>query len=349
MIPDIGIANGVMRVILNYATAMPEGVKFDIVYFAEKQPTRQAEIESLGGRVYQVKRPSLSALFSGEMDALFQTHSGEWSALHIHAPHFAPFIVPQAKRAGIQRICCHCHTTAFSLLGNGRRNRLLALYAKYGIAKKFACSENAGHVWYGKKPFEVLRNAVDCQQYAYNEAVRLQMRAALGTENALVVAHIGRTNIPQKNHTFLLQVFAAIRQRHPEAVLLLIGADPTPALQAQAAEMEPYVRFLGVREDVAALLSAADIFLFPSISEGLPLSVVEAQAAGLPVLMADTITDEVTVSVCERLSLKEDVSVWAEKALALSRLPRTDVSAVVAQAGWDIADNAQKLYQFYRG
>ena len=166
VIPDIGVAHGVMSVILNYAKAMPPDITFDVAYFAEKPQTRQAEVEALGGKVYRLDAPCPQDLCNGKMGRFFAEHAGAWEALHIHCPHFAVFIAPAAKRAGIHKVAVHCHTTAYSLSGNGRRNRLLSLYAKYMVPTRFACSNAAGKMWYGNRPFRVLNNAIDCAAYA---------------------------------------------------------------------------------------------------------------------------------------------------------------------------------------
>ena len=107
VIPDIGVANGVMSVILNYAKAMPPDITFDVAYFAEKPQTRQAEIEALGGKVYRLDAPCPQDLCNGKMGRFFAEHAGAWEALHIHCPHFAVFIAPAAKRAGIHKIAVH--------------------------------------------------------------------------------------------------------------------------------------------------------------------------------------------------------------------------------------------------
>lgn len=105
MIPDIGISNGVMSNLLNYFGAMPEDVKFDVLYFSQKEQTRQKDIEALGGRVYKIDPPSPKDLLTNKMDFFFSEHKNEWSALHINCPHFALFIAPSAKKAGIKNIC----------------------------------------------------------------------------------------------------------------------------------------------------------------------------------------------------------------------------------------------------
>ncbi len=350
VIPDIGVANGVMSVILNYAKAMPPDITFDVAYFAEKSQTRQTEIEALGGKVYRLNAPLPRDLFSGKMGCFFAEHDGEWEALHIHCPHYAVFIVPAAKRAGIAKIAVHCHTTAYSLSGNSQRNRLLSLYAKYLAPTRFACSNAAGKMWYGKRPFRVLNNAIDCAAYAYSAQVRQTVRAREQAADAFVVGHIGQATVKQKNHLFLFSVFAQIAAQQPGAQLWLIGAQPTPELNALAEELQitKKIRYFGQRRDVPDLLQGCDVFVFPSFSEGLPVSVVEAQAAGLPVVLSEAVTREVACTpLVQTLSLQQSAEEWAEAALQ-PQPPRQSPTAELIAGGWDIKEAAMELAQFYR-
>lgn len=346
-IPDIGVSNGVMSVILNYAKAMPEDIVFDVVYFHETPETRQADIEALGGKVYKIDRPSPKDILVSKTKAFFNEHKNEWQALHIHAPHFSVFIAPEAKKAGINKICVHCHTTEYSLKGSSARNKLLSLYAKYFIKDKFACSNNAGKLWYGNKSFTVVNNAIDCKKYAFNEEKRAEVRSELGLNDKFVVCHIGRTDIPQKNHPFLFKIFAEVKKKKPDSVLMLIGAEPTDELNALADELgiSDSVMYLGYRNDVCDLLQVADVFVFPSISEGLPVSVIEAQAASLPCIISDTITDEVIVTdLVKRISINEPPTQWAESINFITDLQRKQVSLPL----WDIDICKQKLIDYYR-
>lgn len=352
MIPDIGVANGVMSVILNYFKAMPEDIKFDVCYFAEKEKTRQPDIEALGGRVYKINAPSPQGLIRRDMSRFFSQHKGEWQALHIHAPHFAVFMAPQAKAAGIQRICCHCHSSRYSLKGNQSRNRLLSLYSKYYIKTKFACSESAGRFWYGNKSFTVLRNAIDCAKYSYNEEIRKSVRSNLNLDGSFVIGHIGKTDIPQKNHSFLIKIFAEIKKMKKDSVLLLMGAEKTQELDilCRELEVEKSTMFLGSRTDIPNLLQACDVFLFPSTNEGLPVSLIEAQASGLPVVMSDSVTSEVIVSDdVKLLSLRVPPSLWAESIISSAQTERKDNYERMKLSGWDVFSCAEKLKRFYTG
>lgn len=351
MIPDIGISNGIMSVILNYAKAMPDDIKFDIVYFADKPQTRQADIEALGGRVFKINPPSPKTALKGEINNFFKAHNGEWEVLHINAPHFTVFIAPAAKRSGIKKICCHCHSTLFSLKPeNLKRNEILNKPTKYLVDKKYACSSAAGEYWYGKD-FTVINNAIDCKKYSFDKEKRAAVRNTLGLSSEMIICHIGRTDIPQKNHPFLFNVFAEIIKEHPKAKLMLIGAeqDDVCAELCRKLSISDNVMFLGLRTDVSDLLQAADVFVFPSTNEGLPVSVIEAQAAGLPVLMSSSVTDEVIVTPeSEMLSLDLSPSEWAKKAIALSQTQRCDNFEIMKAAGWDIFDCAKQLVEYYR-
>ena len=350
MVPDIGISNGVMSVVLNYAKAMPEGVIFDVMYFQETPENRKAEIEALGGRVFKVDKPSPKDVVSKKYASFFIEHKGEWAALHIHAPHFAVFIAPSAKKNGIKKICVHSHTTSYSLKSSSIRNKLLSLYAKYLVKDKFACSSESGKLWYGNAKFTVLKNAIDCSAYSFSPEERRKVRAEMGIADNLVICNIGRTDIPQKNHTFIFKVFSEIKKTALNAKLLLIGAEETESLKSLSLQLSiAYdISYLGFRSDVASLLQGCDLFLFPSISEGLPVSVVEAQAAGLPVLMSESITKEVVLlDSTVSLSLDKSAEDWSKTAISLTDVKRTNTFDILQNKGWDINAQAKFLNDYY--
>lgn len=353
MIPDIGIANGIMSAVLNFAKAMPDDIKFDIIYFQETEKTRAKEIETLGGKVYKLKKPSPNDLIGNfEIKRFFAQHKNEWKVLHIHAPHFAVFIAPEAKKSGIKKICCHCHSTEFSLNGNSKRNKILSLYSKYFIKDKFACSKIAGDFWYGNKPFTIINNAIDCSKFRYNEQIRIDKRKELNLDDSLVICHIGKTSIPQKNHKFLVYVFAEIQNLNSKAKLFLIGAEKTEeySLLCKELNISDSVFFMQTRSDVSELLNCADVFVFPSTKEGLPVSIIEAQAAGLPVLMSDSVSSEAIVTNLVRTkSLNASYIEWAKDCISLSEFERKDTFDSMIDAGWDIHNSFDSLIRYYRG
>ena len=199
--------------------------------------------------------------------------------------------------------------------------------------------------------YQIINNAIDVAAYSYDPEKCIEMRQKLGLENELIVGHVGRFN-PQKNHPFLLDIFAVLLKKEPNAVLILVGGgEDMPKIQAkaQALGVAEHVRFLGIRSDVADLMQAMDVFVFPSLYEGLPVTMVEAQAAGLPCIISDKVPPEciLTDGLVDALPLSAEPEAWAEKMLEKREVPRTDRRSEIAAHGFDITTEAVKLQEFY--
>lgn len=353
----IGRSNGVMSVILNYARHMPGDIKFDVLYFIETDDDRNGELEALGGQVTKISPPGLHSFRRDDVDDYLDSHHGEYAALHLHLPYLASVLAPKARRAGIERVITHCHSSRFSLESSGWRNRLLNVPTQWLADDLIACGRDAGAVWYGKRAMDsgrvtVLPNAIEYGRFRYDPAIRAKVRESMGIDGHLVVGHVGTLSTP-KNHKFLLPVFAGIKRRRPDAVLLLVGEGALrERLTAQAGDLgiRNEVLFLGNRGDVPELLQAMDVFVFPSLHEGLPVSVVEAQAAGLPVLMSDTVTDEVCVTDhIRRVPLELGAEKWAELAVGLyAPQQRRSCMEQIISGGFDLETSAARLAEFYR-
>jgi len=195
-----------------------------------------------------------------------------------------------------------------------------------------------------------MNNAIDAKKFIYNEEVRKQKRAELGVEDKFVIGHVGRFNL-QKNHEFLVKRFADFAKTNEDAVLVLIG---NGELQEKIKEMakeygiETKVNFLGLREDIPQLLQAMDLFLFPSLFEGLPVTLVEAQAAGLPCVISDTITDEIMITdQISKVSLSGNTSLWNQEIAKYRYSKRKNTIEDIIEHGFDIEKNARWLEEFY--
>ena len=215
----------------------------------------------------------------------------------------------------------------------------------------FACGKDAGDWMFSGAPYQIVNNAIDATAYTYDPEKRTELRQKLDLRDELTIGHVGRFN-PQKNHPFLLDIFASLLEKEPNAVLLLVGGgEDMPKMQAkaQALDIAKHVRFLGVRSDVADLMQAMDVFVFPSLYEGLPVTMVEAQSAGLPCLISDKIPPEciITKGLVDILPLSAGTETWSEKLLEKRDTPRTDCRAEIAAHGFDITAEAVKLQEFY--
>lgn len=263
------------------------------------------------------------------------------------------FAFREAERQGVPVRICHAHNAphgfdAKMIIRTYFKKRMMPY-----LTHLFMCGEESGKWLYGdknKSRFIMLNNAIDAAVYSFDASKREEMRRQLGLTGELVVGHVGRFN-PQKNHPFLLDIFAALLKKEPDAVLLLVGGGADmPKIQAKVQELgiAERVRFLGVRSDVADLMQAMDVFVFPSLYEGLGIALVEAQAAGLPCVVSDTIPHEAYLTDLvdpEKLSAPEEK--WAEKILSMRAVPRTDRHEEIAAHGFDISTEAVKLQEFY--
>ena len=203
---------------------------------------------------------------------------------------------------------------------------------------------------FGGLKFNILNNAIDTKQYQYSEKVRTAYREELGLGDSLVIGHVGRFN-PPKNHRFLIEIFDKLKQKNTNVKLLLVGdGDGRGKIEDLVKEknLQEDIKFLGMRDDVYNILQAMDVFVFPSLYEGLPVTLIEAQSAGLPCIISNQVPLECKMSdLIHVKSLQESESAWVDEILKLSDYKRTDTTPLVIQSGYDIRKNAEKLQKYY--
>lgn len=215
----------------------------------------------------------------------------------------------------------------------------------------FACGKDAGDWMFEGHPYKILHNAIDPSVYSYSSKKSTYMREQLRVERNLVLGHIGRFEV-QKNHTFLLDIFKECVKLVPNIRLLLIGDGSermTIQEKAKLLGLEEKVIFTGVRSDVADLLQAMDVFVFPSLYEGVPVTVIEAQASGIPCVISDRVPKEciITTGVVTSMKLSDPPCEWAKHIVERSKEKRENHLNEVQAAGYDIRIAAKKLENFY--
>ncbi|MBE5943567.1 MAG: glycosyltransferase family 1 protein [Lachnospiraceae bacterium] len=244
-----------------------------------------------------------------------------------------------------RQVICHSHN------GDTDKEKLHKLCKPLltSITDKYvACSKLAAEYMFKKKVQDrvlIIPNAINVDNYRFDTASREHTRDILNVKDKFVVCHIGRIT-RQKNPYRMLDIFEEIYKLDKESVLLYVGngdmseevnLEVKKRIEASNAEKkEPYIRMLGVRDDIPCILQAADVFLLPSLYEGLPIVAVEAQAAGLPIVMSTNITKEVALTdKVKYIDLEESDTYWANALLAIKNEPRTSGHKQVAEAGYD--------------
>ena len=255
-----------------------------------------------------------------------------------------------AKMAGIKHVIIHSHNA--STIYSTKVHNVFKIFLDQMKITRFACGNDAGKWMFKTKKFEIINNGIDLDNFLYTPQIRNKIRKKMGWEGKFVVGHIGRFNL-QKNHQFLIDAFYEFQKNKTDAILVLIGDGELRKeieRKVSSLNMEDKVQFLGVRDDVDKLYQALDLFVFPSLFEGLPVVLVETQAADLPCIISDTITNEVVINDnVTVLDLDSGSTVWASKIEKIysSNIERKDTSMMLTQAGYNIVDVAKRLENFY--
>jgi glycosyltransferase involved in cell wall biosynthesis len=347
---------GLETMLMNYYRQIDRTkIQFDFMVHREEEGHYDKEILELGGRIYRMPqiRPGNYRLYFKLLDEFFAKHH-EYKVVHSHINENSSFVLRAAKAAGVPCRIAHSHLSDLGL----DLKLPFRLYARYSMKdnpnKYFACSKNAGQWLFGKgitasKEVTVLNNAVHVERFKYDEQIRTQIRDELKAGNKLVLGHVGRFN-KQKNHDFLIDIFKAVHDKCPESMLVLVGEGQLrSAIEKKVVKLglSANVKFLGVRNDIANLMHGMDLFLFPSLFEGLPVVLIEAQAAGLNCFVSDAITRETDVTKRVKfISLKDAPEIWAKQILT-STYEHEDTSELMRTHGFDTTSMTKWLSEYY--
>lgn len=357
----IGIMNrgGAETMIMNlYRHIDRSKVQFDFVENSSEPAVFDEEILSLGGRIFRCPHYNGKNHFTYVKwwNDFFKAHPKEYPIVHGHLGSTASIYLSVAKKYGAYAIA-HSHSSGTDHGLHANLYQIMSYNTRNVADYFFACSEAAGKERFGSKVvsgdhYAVLNNAIDVNRFSYNPSVRNAVRDELGIgQIQLVVGHIGRYT-KEKNHEFILKIFSELKKMDSNARLLMVGDGTlrTHIMQmAEQASLSSDVIFTGVRSDVERLVQAMDVFVLPSLYEGLPVTMVEAQTAGLPCIISDKVPSEciLTEGLVDIMTLSASPEAWAEKILAKRAIPRTDRRAEIAAHGFDITTEAVKLQEFY--
>lgn len=321
----------------------------DELFFAD-------EIIELGGKIYTMPTFSLknSFEFIKAWHTFFKEHP-EYKIIHGHVRSTASIYLKIANRYGLVTIA-HSHNTSSGKGITSILKNILQYPIRYTADDLFACSRFAGEWLYGKnvvrnENFFVIKNAIETDKFVHNLQVRNNKRKDMGLEGKFIIGHIGRFH-EQKNHTFIIDIFKEIYKINGDSVLMLVGDGKLRQLIEEKANkmgLKDSVIFMGVRSDIPELLQVMDVFLFPSLFEGLPVTVIEAQAAGLKCFLSDTITKEVVITdLITSIGLDKSATYWANLIVGfIDGYSRKNMYSEILKNEYDIKENAQRLQCFY--
>ena len=343
-----------------------ERFHMDFLVHTEKPGAYDEEIRSLGAEIIPCPNPSSRPWTYARNFKRILREQGPYNVVHSHVHNFSGYVLRLARQEGIPIRISHSHTVTSrsdEKAGAARRIYLSAMkrwidkHSTLGLAaSRKAASALFGPGWQTDPRWRVLYYGVDPEPFQAT-VDPVAVRAELGIpKDAFVVGHVGSFREP-KNHTFLVRVAAEVAKREPNMRLLLIGDGPLyPTIEQQVTDLgiADKVVFAGLRADIPRLmLGAMDVFVFPSVYEGLGLVGVEAQVAGLPVILSDTIPEDIEVihSLIRRLSLSQPVSRWAEAIMeahgATNKANRPDTLGLLEQSRFNIWRTVKELEGCY--
>ncbi|GHV39962.1 glycosyl transferase family 1 [Clostridia bacterium] len=348
-----GIPSRVMDV---YRSINREIIQFDFLIGKEGKDFYDDEITRLGGHIYRIQASIRSGLKGKkELKCFFDSHKKDYDVIYIHFSSLSNIRVlleSVHSNAKVKIVHSHGNATTGNIIHDifHKINRLRNI-DKY-CTHKFAVSYVAGKWMFGKHAcFTVLKNPIDIKAFSYNEEIRDSVRQEMDFDGKFVVGHVGRF-VEVKNHKFLIEIFAEIRKLYENVVLLLIGDGPLVNEIKQYADnhnISDYVIFLGATKEVSKFLQGVDVFVFPSICEGLGNVVIEAQAAGLKTIVSDVVPRETDITdLIEYISLTKSVSYWADRILIYKDgYKRRDTYQEISASGFELYENIKWFEEFY--
>lgn len=357
VLDNLSLDSGVSAVVMNIYKNFSSDIQVDFFVCRKNEDPNKSyydEVISLGGNVFYCENPlAVSSLASAVKNAkrFFKKHAKEYDVVHLHAPTISPFSLRYAKRYGAKCRIIHSHSSMTS--PNKIKafiNKLLMRGKKYANVY-WACSDKAAEFLYGtKENIEIIKNVTDSSIMFFDSRLRDSVRSELNLDNKKVITHISNFS-PIKNHFFLLDVISEVVKKDEGFVFLFVGDGPAKnAFEAEIKNLglEKNVIFTGRQGDVRKYLCAADLLLLPSLKEGLPVVVVEAQACGLPCLVSDTVTRECNVGNVSFLQLAKEE--WINKISGLmpsSAEERRHASDEFKKCDYDAAKEAKRVEKLY--
>lgn len=343
---------GLETMLMNYYRHVDrDKIQFDFLTHRSQYGAYDEQIKKMGGQVYHAPRlyPNNYAQYFKYMKRFWKEHP-EYSIIHSHIDAMSYFPLKSAKENKIPIRIAHSHSS--------KLDRDIKFPIKYVALKhidtvanvNFACGSVAGKFMFPNTDFKVINNAIELDTFAFNEAKREAKRKELGLENQFVIGHVGRYCYI-KNQTFLLNILKHVLQEKKNSHLLLIGqGEDQDKLKHKIHDLgiEDHVSLLIDRADVAELYQTMDIFVMPSLFEGLPVVGVEAQANGLPCIVSDRISKEIMLTNnITMMGLEEGAKQWASQILNCTQLRNGKARQELSKAGYDIEVEAPKLQKIY--
>ena len=356
IVPSLKLCNGVASYAMNYYRNINnENIQIDFIETANVKSEYFDEIEKRGGKVFSFPRMGIRNAFKviKQIKDFYNNNINQYQIVHCNVVNSGVFFLYYAKKYNIKYRILHSHSNKYSdkFLKN-IRNTVLAYFAKKYANIYCACSKLAGTYMFQNNNYKIVNNAIDIEKFKYNAQIRKEIRRIEGIQNdEYLIGNVGRLS-SEKNQIFLIKLFKEYLNINPKSKLLLIGTGNLEEKIKNEVEKNGLKDKVILKKDITNVneyLQAVDVFVLPSIYEGLPVVGIEAQTAGLPCLFSNNITKEIKLTdTCEFLELN-DKKQWIQ---ALEKYKYTnrkiDKSEIIKQRGYEIKNESLILEKYYK-
>jgi len=328
-------------------------LQFDFLNVQPFSIAYKEEIEALGGNIFYVplKGVDIKEHYK-KLDDLFKKNKYIGVYYQCNRKLISLDVFKYAKKYGVKKRVIHSHNSTqapVSFIEKMRQKNVELNMDKY-VTDYFACSQQAGKWMFGNRPFTVIKNSVDTNVFFYNEIAREKIRKKYNLEDKIVIGTVGRL-VEAKNPRFMLEIFNKLQKKNKETVFLHVGNGTLMDEMVQKRDKynwkDKYL-FVGNKRNVADYMNAMEIFILPSLHEGFPIVLVEAQATGLPCLVADNITNTCNLTgKVDFLPIDNSTELWADKIIELAQTKRKSEVEQIKQKGYDIVEISKQMQSFF--
>ena len=349
---------GIETMLMNYYRHIDRNtVQFDFLCNKKKPGAYDDEIEKLGGRIFHTPglNPAKYPEYLAYMKKLFADYP-EYRMVEAHNGALGVYALHAAKVNQIPVRIFHAHGASITRDWKLPIKLVCKALLPANMNQHFSCGEAAARCYFGNKVVDsnnyiLVPNAIEVERFTFQPELRKKIRQKYGLDNKHIIGHVGRF-MTQKNHSFLIDVFVEVARRDPEAVLVLLGdGELQQDIQKKVREkgLDKKVYFEGNVGNANEWYNAFDVFVLPSVWEGLPVVGVEAQANDLPCVFSDSITQEIVITgKASFLPLTAPISEWASVIIAkFNDTKRNDNTRVITDHHYNIEFEAEKLQALY--
>lgn len=354
IVPSLRLCNGVASYAMNYFRHIDnDNIQIDFIVGINERSKYFEEVENKGSKIYYIPKMGIKNFWKSFRLIKQFFKENRYDIVHCHVLNMGAFYLYEAKRNNVKVRILHSHVTKTAdKRMNKIRNDILMPISIKNANYYCACSLDAGKKLFKNKKFTIIKNAIDGKRFAYNEEIRNSIRKKYHMEDSIVIGNVGRL-CNQKNQKFLIKIFNELCTKSSKIKLIIVGNGPLEA------ELKDYVKRLAIEdkvcffkpmENIENIYQAIDVFVMPSIYEGLGIVLIEAQTSGIPCIVSNAIPKEAKITKeYKELDLNNSIKQWAsEIEKVLEKLPiRRTRSEELVKYNYDINIEAKRLEEFY--